>query len=123
MTGPNVEEVRANLRRGEEEKAARLRNHPGIKALEAWQREQDEAERLEREQREQERRERREQESEAQAARLEEEARGQFLASGGTAAEFEDAWPSMKTEILKRRALEATELARRATAESYRGSF
>src|SRR3712207_7313583 len=72
-----MKQVRERLRRGEEEKAERLRNHPGIKALEAWQQEKDEAERLERERREQERRERREKGSEAQTARLGEEAGGQ----------------------------------------------
>lgn len=123
MTWPNMEQVRERLRRREEEKAERLRNHPGIKALEAWQEEKDKAERLEREKQAQERRERKEKESEAVAARLKDETREQYLASGGTAQEFEASWPSLKDEILRRRALEATEVARRHTAQSYRERF
>ncbi len=117
------ERARENARRADEEKAERLRNHPGIKEVKARARQKEGEERREQERREQERERARREKNEAEMGRLKAENRQRYLSSGGTEAEFEAAWPEMKAEILKRRTLEAEEETRRQTAEGYQEAW
>jgi hypothetical protein len=104
-----VERLKAQEAAEEERKQARLRE------LAEQARERREAEAAEEERRKEERdaRLRRAQEEKAKVS-----ARRSWKASGGTEAAFEEAWPSMWEEMLKRRTIDADGRAREEMARS-----
>jgi len=89
-----------------------LENHPGLNSLKEWGKERRRKEAEEERDRQarirQERAERQKEEEE----RAKRSALTSWTLSGGTEAEFEEAWPSLRIEMLKRRVLENEDRAR-----------
>jgi predicted ATPase len=112
MTEETIEQMKARLKRQDEakEKAFQEQLKEFDKGTAAYRAEQERKERAEEQKREElhkDLQEKREQEMKDSTLRS-------WLDAGGTEAEFEEAWPGLRTEILKRRVLEDTE-ARRAS--------
>jgi hypothetical protein len=112
----SIEQVTARLKREEEEKERDFQRHlEEARAAQApWRAEQEAKRRAE----EQERRQlledaRHEREQEMKTA-----ARSSWLGAGGRAEEFEEEWPSVRKEMLRRRALETDASARAAQRRS-----
>jgi len=112
VTGETIEQLKARLKRGNEEKelASQKRLEEIRKSQAPFRAEQETRKRAE----EQERkklldgaRQKREQEMKDSACRS-------WTAAGGTEEEFEESWSSLRTEMLKRRTLENEEQARTA---------
>ena len=107
-----LEQMKARLKREDEEKEVAF--HRRLKEIEAeqapWRAVQEAKERAEEQKRQKlldDARQKREQE-------MKDSARRAWTASGGTEGEFEEEWPSLRTEMLKRRTLENEEQARTA---------
>ena len=102
MTTESIEQMNARLKREEEEKEEAFQ-----KRLEQIRAEQAPL-RAEREAKEQaEEQQRRKLLDEARQRREQEMKKSACFDSGGTAEEFEDEWASLRTEMLRRRTLEA----------------
>ena len=83
-----------------------LENHPGLNSLKEWgeeRRRKEAAEEREKQARIRQERAERQKEEEERAKRS---ALTSWTLNGGTEAEFEEAWPSLRLEMLKRRVLE-----------------
>jgi hypothetical protein len=111
-----VERIKAQEAAEEERKQARMRE------LAEQARERSEAEAAEQRRRKDERdaklRRSEEEKVEGEERRAKDLARRSWKASGGTEAAFEQAWPSMWEEMLKRRTIDADSAAREAMARS-----
>jgi hypothetical protein len=116
MTPETVEQLKARLKRQDEEKeeAFKKRLERAYADNAGWRAEQAQKKRLEEQERERLHagaRESREQE-------MKKSALVSWESSGGTEAEFEEEWPSLRTEMLRRRTLEAETNARAAQRRS-----
>jgi hypothetical protein len=111
-----VERIKAEEAAKEERKQARMRE------LAEQARERREAEAAEEERRKEERdaklRRAQEDKAELKERLAKDSARRSWKASGGTGAAFEEAWPSMWEEMLKRRTIDADGRAREEMARS-----
>jgi hypothetical protein len=111
MTAESIEQLKARLKREDEEKEEAFQKRlEEIKESQApWRAEQKAKERAEEQKRRKlldDARQRREQEMKDSALR-------RWLGAGGTAEEFEEEWPSLRTEMLKERALGGVSQERR----------
>jgi hypothetical protein len=111
-----VERIKAQEVAEEERKQARMRE------LAEQARERREAEAAEEERRKEERdaklRRSQEQKAEVEERLARDSARRSWKASGGTEVAFDQAWPSMWEEMLKRRTIDADRLARQEMHQS-----
>ena len=105
-----------------EEAAEEERGQAKMRELAEQARERREAEAAEEERREEERdaklRRSREENAEVEERLARDSARRSWKTSGGTEAAFDQAWPSMWEEMLKRRTIDADNAAREAMARS-----
>ena len=104
MTADRVEQLKARLKREDEEKeeAFQKRLDEIREAQAPWRAEQEAKKRAEEQEHQKlldDARRKRENEMRDRAQRT-------WIAGGGTEGEFEDAWPSLRTEMLKRRTLD-----------------
>jgi len=116
MTTESIEQLKARLKRQDEEKEEAFQKRlEGIREAQApWRAEQGAKKRAEEQEREKlldDARRRRENE-------MRDRARRTWTTAGGTGGEFEEAWPSLRTEMLKRRTLEDDANARTAQRRS-----
>ena len=116
ITADRVEQLKARLKREDEEKeeAFQKRLQEIREAQAPWRAEQEAKKRAEEQEREKlldDARRKRENEMKDRAQRT-------WIAGGGTEGEFEDAWPSLRTEMLKRRTLEDDANARTSQRRS-----
>jgi hypothetical protein len=121
LTAESIEQMKARLKRDDEEKEEAFQKRlEEIKEGQApWRAEQKAKERAEEQKRRKlhdDARQRREQE-------MKDSARSSWLGAGGTAEEFEEEWPSLRTEMLRRRTLEAETNAPAAHRRSGIGSL
>jgi len=121
MPEETIEQVKERLRKADEEKEKGFQKR--LKEMDAdAQRYQAEKEKEQRakeravEKELKEKQEKREQE-------MRDSALHSWVASGGSEEDFEEAWPSLKVEMLKRRTLEAEEHARVATQCHFSRTF
>jgi hypothetical protein len=116
MTADRVEQLKARLKREDEEKeeAFQKRLEEIREAQAPWRAEQEAKKRAE----EQEREKLYEGIRQKQENEMRDRARRTWIAAGGTGGEFEEAWPSLRTEMLKRRTLEDDANARSAQRRS-----
>jgi hypothetical protein len=121
MTTKSIEQLKARLKRNDEEKEEafqkRLEEIREGNAL--WRAEQEAKKRAEEQERRKlldDARHKREQEMKDSALRC-------WLDAGGTAEEFEEEWPSLRTEMLKRRTLETETNSRAAHMRGGIGSL
>ena len=119
--GETIEQVKARLKRQDEEKekAFQKRLEEIREAQAPWRAEQEAKERAEEQERQKlldDARHKREQEMKDSAHRS-------WLDAGGRAEEFEDEWPALRTEMLRRRTLEAETDAPAAHRRSGIGSL
>ncbi len=110
MTADRIEQMKARLKREDEEKEeAFQKNLKEIKAGNArWRAEQEAKEQAEQQKRQklqEDARERKEQEMKTSA-------RFSWIDAGGTGEEFEEEWPQMRRQMLRERALEGDSEAR-----------
>ena len=82
-----------------------LENHEGVQQLKAWGEARREQRRLEQETREKERQEALRVQAAEEMRALESRMREKYLRGGGTAEEWPQAWPSIKSRILEDRVL------------------
>jgi hypothetical protein len=116
MTGETPEQMKTRLKRQDEEKEKAFQKtlEEIRKALAPFRAEQEEkkrAEEAERQKLHEDARQKREQE-------MRDSARMSWLAAGGTGEDFEQEWPGIRTEMLRRRTLEADANARAAQRRS-----
>jgi hypothetical protein len=116
MTADRVEQLKARLKKQDEEKEAVFQKRlQEIREAQApWRAEQEAKKRAEEQEREKlhdDARRKRENEMKNRAHRT-------WIAAGGTEGEFEDAWPTLRTEMLKRRTLEDDANARASQRRS-----
>jgi len=116
MTADHIEQMKARLKREDEakEKAFQKRLEEIRESRAEFRAEQEKKEWAEEQKRQKlldDARRKREKE-------MKNSARSSWLDAGGTAEEFEEEWPSLRTEMLKRRALEAETNARAAQRRS-----
>ena len=116
MTADRVEQLKARLKREDEEKeeAFQKRLEEIREAQAPWRAEQEAKKRAEEQEREKlhdDARRKRENEMKDRAQRT-------WIAGGGTEGEFEDAWPSLRTEMLKRLTLDNDANARASQRRS-----
>ena len=121
MTTESIEQLKAKLRREDEaqEEAFQKRLEEIRESQAPWRAEREERERAGEQKRQKlfdDARQKREQE-------MKKSALASWESSGGTAAEFEEEWPSLRTELLRRRTLEAETNARAAQRRSGISSF
>jgi hypothetical protein len=105
MTADHIEQMKARLKREDEakEKAFQKRLEEIRESQAPWRAEREANEQAEEQKRQKlldDARRKREKE-------MKHSARSSWLDAGGKAEEFEEEWPSLRTEILRRRALEA----------------
>jgi dTMP kinase len=114
MSEETIEQIKARLKREDEEKERAFQRR--LKEIDAeqaeWRKERERAEAEEERKREAERRREQAERQRAEEARHKDDARDQWMAAGGTAEAFEKAWPGLWEEILKRHTLETEEQAR-----------
>ena len=82
-----------------------LENHEGVQQLREWREGKKEQKRLVQQQRERERQEALRTQAEEEMRALEARKREQYLRAGGTAEEWPEAWPSIRSKILEQRVL------------------
>jgi hypothetical protein len=116
MTPESTEQLKDRIERQDREREEAFQKR--LKEIHAgnarWRAEQEEKERAEAQKRQKlldDARQKREQE-------MKDRARMTWLGAGGTGEEFEEAWPSLRTEMLKRRTLEDETNARAAKRRS-----
>jgi len=116
MTPESIEQLKARLKREDEEKeeAFKKRLQEIREAQAPWRAEQEAKKRAE----EQERQKLHEGIRQKQEKEMKDRARRTWTAGGGTEGEFEDAWPSLRTEMLKRLTLENDANARTSQRQS-----
>jgi chromosome segregation ATPase len=114
-----IEEIKARLRREDEEKERawqkRLKEIDEEQAQ--WRAENEKRERAEQEKRERLRRERQREHARAEEHRTKELARASWVDAGGTEEDFDKAWPEMWRQTLVARALEGESQARLASQQ------
>lgn len=116
MTPESIEQLKARLKREDEEKEEAFQKHlDEIREAQApWRAEQEAKKRAEEQERQKlldDARRKRENEMKDRAQRT-------WIAGGGTEGEFEEAWPSLRTEMLKRRTLDNDANARASQRRS-----
>jgi hypothetical protein len=116
MTEESIQRVKARLKREDEEKEKAFQKHlEEIREAQApWRAEREAKQRAE----DQERRRLLEDARHKRERETKDSARRSWLDAGGRAEEFEEEWPSLRTEMLKRRTLEAETNARAAQGRS-----
>jgi hypothetical protein len=116
MTADRVEQLKARLKREDEEKEEAFKKRlEEIRESQApWRAEQEAKKRAE----EQERKKLYEGIRQKQENEMKGRAQRTWIAAGGTEGEFEEAWPSLRTEMLKRRTLEDDANARASQRRS-----
>lgn len=121
MTQETVEQMKARLKRQDEAKERAWQEslkefEAGVSAYRAEQERRERAEDKKREEILMELQKKREQEMKDSALRP-------WLDAGGTEEEFEEAWPGLRSEILKRRTLDADAEVRRASFRNILSNF
>jgi hypothetical protein len=125
MTEETIEQIKARLKRADEEKERAFQKR--LKEIDAeqaqWRKEREAAEAAERERREAEFKRRQAEHARAEEEREKEDSRLRWVAAGGTEVAFEKAWPGLWEETLKRRTLEGDNQARVDSARHFIRSF